>query len=350
MSVKIGDKVRFLNSVGGGVVRRFQGKDIVLVEEEDGFETPVLIRECVVVEQQIQVSKTVQPSKEIQKAASRTEHNDPVYTPEEIKGNDALNVYLAFLPVKPKELSTTNYEAYIINESNYYLSLSYLNRTDDGWKLRYQEEIEPNTRLFMEEFVKEDLNDLERVCIQFTAYKKDKAFALKNAVSVEIRVDTVKFYKLHSFKQSEFFNEGALVYNVVRNDLPVKEMVMSHHDLETMMNQKARVERRATQRIDKSERSKGDIVEVDLHIEELIDDTTGMDNTAILHYQMDEFRRVLDQYKQNTGQKIVFIHGKGEGVLRKALMDELRRKYSKYGVQDASFQEYGYGATMVTIK
>ena len=48
--MKIGDKVRFLNAVGGGIVRRFQGKDVAYVEEEDGFETPVLIKECVIVD------------------------------------------------------------------------------------------------------------------------------------------------------------------------------------------------------------------------------------------------------------------------------------------------------------
>ena len=48
--IKIGDKVRFLNAVGGGKVVGFQDKNIVLVEEEDGFETPVLANEIVVVE------------------------------------------------------------------------------------------------------------------------------------------------------------------------------------------------------------------------------------------------------------------------------------------------------------
>ena len=31
--MKIGDKVRFLSEVGGGVVTGFQGKDMVLVEK-----------------------------------------------------------------------------------------------------------------------------------------------------------------------------------------------------------------------------------------------------------------------------------------------------------------------------
>ena len=44
-NIKVGDKVRFLNSTGGGVVSSFKGKDQVLVEDEDGFEVPALIRE-----------------------------------------------------------------------------------------------------------------------------------------------------------------------------------------------------------------------------------------------------------------------------------------------------------------
>ena len=48
--MKIGDKVRFLSEVGGGIVRGFQGKDIALVEGEDGFEIPMLIKECVVIQ------------------------------------------------------------------------------------------------------------------------------------------------------------------------------------------------------------------------------------------------------------------------------------------------------------
>ena len=50
------------------------------------------------------------------------------------------------------------------------------------------------------------------------------------------------------------------------------------------------------------------------------------------------------------GKRIVFIHGKGEGVLRSAIVKELRYKYKNYPFQDASFREYGYGATQVTIK
>ncbi len=45
--MKKGDKVRFLSEVGGGKVAGFQGKNIVLVEDEDGFEIPMPINEVV---------------------------------------------------------------------------------------------------------------------------------------------------------------------------------------------------------------------------------------------------------------------------------------------------------------
>ncbi|HAD01699.1 MAG TPA: DUF2027 domain-containing protein, partial [Porphyromonadaceae bacterium] len=92
------------------------------------------------------------------------------------------------------------------------------------------------------------------------------------------------------------------------------------------------------------------IIEVDLHTEQLLDTTAGMNSTAILNYQLDKFHEVLKEYAGVKGQKIVFIHGKGEGVLRKAIENELKTKYKQYFYQDASFREYGFGATMVTIK
>ena len=92
------------------------------------------------------------------------------------------------------------------------------------------------------------------------------------------------------------------------------------------------------------------IVEVDLHIHQLLDSLTGLTNADMLKAQLDEFNRVMKHYSKAKGQKIVFIHGKGEGVLRQALLKELKLKYKQCDVQDASFREYGFGATQVTIR
>ncbi|MBR0036905.1 MAG: hypothetical protein IJP70_04615 [Bacteroidales bacterium] len=95
---------------------------------------------------------------------------------------------------------------------------------------------------------------------------------------------------------------------------------------------------------------RGDVIEVDLHIGQLVESTAGMDNAAILKHQLDVFKQTMQNYRHRKGQRIVFIHGKGEGVLRKAIIDELRLRYPTCLWQDASFQQYGFGATQVTIR
>lgn len=92
------------------------------------------------------------------------------------------------------------------------------------------------------------------------------------------------------------------------------------------------------------------IIEVDLHIDKLLETTAGMNNAAMLQHQLGIFKQTMESYRGAKGQRIVFIHGKGEGVLRKAIIDELKLRYSKCEWQDASFQQYGFGATQVTIK
>lgn len=366
--MKIGDKVRFLNEIGGGIVKGFRGKDIVLVEDADGFDIPMPMRECVVIdtddynmtrpvtkaapkkaeEKQVRssISYPVQENSEVQHLSKP---QVSVYRQPEMRGGDILNVFLAFVPEDIKAVSTTPFESYLVNDSNYYLYYTYLSAEGKAWKTRSHGLAEPNTKLFLEDFAKDVLNELERVSIQFIAFKDSKTFSVKPAVSVELRIDTVKFYKLHTFRESDFFEEPALIYDIITNDVPAKQVYVSAEEIQAALLQKKDVEKPKSQPIVKRGVSNG-IVEVDLHINELLDDTHGMSNAEILNYQLDKFREVMERYKTKREQKIVFIHGKGDGVLRKALLDELKRKYSTCRYQDASFQEYGFGATLVTIR
>lgn len=349
--MKIGDKVRFLSEVGGGIVKGFQGKDIALVEDEDGFEIPMLVKECVV----IQTDDYNIPLKTGKKQGAPEVEEEPeeeekpiTYRAPEIKGNDVLNVYLAYVPQDVKAISATAFDAYLVNDSNYFIDYLYLSAEGKSWTLRSRGTVAPNMKQHLEEFDKSALNGMEHVAVQLLAYKDDRTFLLKNAVSMKLRVDTVKFYKLHTFQQTDFFAEPALMYDVVRDDESVKQVFVSADDIREALLQKTvpdqpKVPKKHQPKV------KNDIVEVDLHIHELLDDTNGMSNSEMLNYQLDVFHKTLNEYKNKKGQRIVFIHGKGDGVLRRAILDELKRKYKNYSSQDASFREYGFGATMVTI-
>lgn len=354
--MKIGDKVRFLSETGGGTVAGFQGKDIVLVEDEDGFQIPTRVNDVVVIESDnYDMKPNLKPKTVSTGTTVETEPADMPVTfkaqPEERKGGDALSVYLAFVPVDVKELTRTKFEAYVINDSNYYVHFVYLNAEGAAWNLRSLGEVEPNTKLFIEEFDRDVLNELERVSVQLLAYKRGKGFILKPTVDVQLRIDTVKFYKLHTFQENDFFEQPALIYPVVENDKPVRPLVIDAKKLKQEMARKASDDLKPKPVVQPARKhGKDEPVVVDLHATELLDTTSGMSAADILNYQLDVFRKTMDEYKSKRGTKIVFIHGKGEGVLRHAIVHELNYRYKSCPYQDASFQEYGYGATQVTIK
>ena len=228
--MKIGDKVRFLSEVGGGRVAGFQGKDIVLVEDEDGFDVPMRITEVVVIgEEDYDTKHMVEVKGEKGKAKSVEPEEEPETEPadrpvtfkapvEERKGGDKLSAYLAFVPIDLKELSETRFESYIVNDCNYYLRYVYMTAEGTSWQVRSQGEVEPNTKLFIEEFGRDQLNLLEHSCIQLIAYKRDKYFLRKPAVDALVNIDPVKFYKLHTFSENQFFEQPALIYTIIEND------------------------------------------------------------------------------------------------------------------------------------
>ena len=380
--MKIGDKVRFLSEVGGGRVSGFQGKDIVLVEDEDGFEIPTSVRDVVVVEQDDyamgkMISAKIEAQQKAEEHAATELHQDsrsiksilndhdeqtdmhvdeydaadreitfraPV---QEREGGNKLSAYLAFVPVDIKEITHTRFETYIVNDSNYYIHYSYLVAEGNAWTLKSVGEVEPNTKLFIEEFGREVLNDMGRIGVQLTAYKKDKPFLLKPAIDVQFRIDPVKFYKLHVFEENEFFEQPSLLFTIVDNDEVARPLVVDSKRLKEQMYKDEKIIAHEGKK--KRQKDDGTLV-IDLHADELLETTAGMNAADILHYQLDVFKKTMDENKKKKGQKIVFIHGKGEGVLRHALVHELNYRYKSCTYQDASFQEYGYGATQVTIK
>jgi dsDNA-specific endonuclease/ATPase MutS2 len=89
------------------------------------------------------------------------------------------------------------------------------------------------------------------------------------------------------------------------------------------------------------------ILEVDLHINQLVKSTKGLDNYDMLNLQISTAKRKIEYAISKRISKIVFIHGVGEGVLRAELTSLLNRYPVKY--YDASYKKYGLGATEVYI-
>lgn len=381
--MKIGDKVSFLFDKGGGTVAAIKG-NIVYVEDEDGFQIPTPINEVVVEASADSYSTTnmVHAMAKAERQASIKSDgrsvrsliregmdedvdmsvdavdDDPAMKDisfqkpvEERKGGNLLSAYVAFVPEDIKQVTNTKFDTYLVNDSNYYLHYIYLSAENNSWTVRAQGTLDPNTKEYIEDFTQREVNALSRVCIQLIAFKKDKPFSLKQPVSVQLRIDQVKFYKLHTFQPNDFFEEPSLLYTIVEGDKVARSLNVDADTLkEEMYAQQCDIDRLTALNTKPVRKGMEDAEVIDLHAEKLLDNTGGMSSSDILNYQLDKFRSVMKEHRNERGKKIIFIHGKGEGVLRHAIIHELNYRYRSCTYQDASFQEYGYGATQVTIK
>lgn len=261
MDINIGDKVRFLNDIGGGRVSGFQKNGIVLVEDEDGFEIPVRASEVVVVNN----------------AEQKTKAPNALPTPT--------------IAAKPR-------------------------------KEKPQEPTEEDLRI-----------------AELKEYYKKQALQKKAATPAQTQPNPAA----QPTTETE-----TLEARVIRLEMTIRKLQMR---IERLEDARALREKMKQDSIQKHEEKRHDNspIEIDLHAGELLETTAGMEPRDIKEYQLQVVRNTMEAHRNDKGRKIIFIHGNGEGVLRKAVIDMLRRYYPTCPYQDASFRQYGFGATMVTI-
>lgn len=93
----------------------------------------------------------------------------------------------------------------------------------------------------------------------------------------------------------------------------------------------------------------GSIMEVDLHMIELVDDHRNMTNHEIVVHQMQVFEQKLHEAMNNGYSRVVFIHGVGEGRLKAEIHNRLRTNYHELEYYDGSYKKYGQGATEIRL-
>ena len=91
--------------------------------------------------------------------------------------------------------------------------------------------------------------------------------------------------------------------------------------------------------------------ELDLHLQALRPDSKEeLSNTAILRLQLDAFEDALSRALATNMHEIIFIHGMGNGVLRKEIHRQLSRNKDIKFFEDARKEKFGFGATLVRLK
>ncbi len=374
ISVRIGDTVRFMNETGGGRVIAILSKDMVSVETQDGFEIPTYIKNLVVIPQsdtqnpkpktiglgdyetggaldrESGFSRNTRSAKPETNSLSHSplvpkspslllsQSNSPIVP----KSNSPLSFFAA-LPDNPANPPEGKILLYLVNDCNFTLIYHFATKMAGQYTTVDAGILEPNTKVELEYVDPKKMGELPDYCFQLLYFTK-RSTQLEEPVQKEIRISPVKFFKASSFVKNQYFNTPALLIKLADHPLKAELEKLSDKDFQQISLTKEPKKSAST------ELPKTDLIEIDLHIHNLIDTTVGLSNADMLKLQLDTFRKEMDKAIASGAKKIVFIHGVGDGVLKNEIRRELARKYSKYPFQDASFREYGFGATLAYLR
>lgn len=90
--------------------------------------------------------------------------------------------------------------------------------------------------------------------------------------------------------------------------------------------------------------------EIDLHIEKLRDDHHFLEADEILQIQLNYFQNALDAAVVHHYDRMIFIHGSGNGTLRDKIHKLISKNPHIKTYMDARKEKFGYGATEVVFK
>ena len=343
--IKIGDRVRFLNDVGGGVVTGFVNKTMVNVEGQDGFEIPYPISQLVNISEAERVEKGIPPEPEDFSTQPKEKPEPQKNEGMKLAGKDSPDFYFCFVPDDSKNPLAGETVLYLVNDSNFTVLYHYSHFQEEKFSLVKYGSVQPNSKVELESIDQSDLVELPDFAFQLICFL-DEQKEMHSAISKKFKVSPVKFYKEKSFQPNVFFRKNAMVLQITPDILNTELDKLTEDDLKKVVQAKevwpeeeVAVRKKPTE-----------TVEVDLHIQELLDDTKGLSNREILEIQLEKVESEMNAAIKAQVKRIVFIHGLGQGVLKQEVTNLLKLKFPKYYFQDASFKEYGYGATMVILR
>lgn len=352
---KSGDKVRFLNDIGGGIVNRVNDNGIVVVQTSDGFEIPVSSKELIHTgsfsiedkdepEAEIPVKKEVpeKKGKEVQEPAREEQKQ----LPGNVAPNASVNMLLGFIPEEPGPVFSSELACYLINDSPYfaYYSLG----TSEGGNLYHLASgmIESETKNLVSVFSQTALSKISAFHLQVIWLSRGRYFR-REPVDTMIDLHPVNFSKDSYYRENAFFDEKAILFLVEGKDDWVNPMG-DPEVTEKVKLQKAEADSSQPPQAKKREPD-SDTMEIDLHMDEQDLQKSQFSLSGILALQMSRFHSALEDAISKKCRKLVIIHGVGQGTLKMQIRKELQEKYPEFLFQDASFREYGFGATMVHL-
>ncbi len=350
MNFKVGDKVKFLNSKGGGVIRKILDSRMVSVAVEGGFEIPTLINELIRMEENEHAARFFNENLDVRidPEKQQTEKDEEILSdrlntlPSSIiRNRKSEDIFLAFLPHEQKWLISGLLDIMLINNSSFDILYNlFLQNPDSGYTGKDYGSCFPDSYLLLDTITREQVPEWTSGYIQFLFHKSLNPEVLPPFNS-QFKISGQKFYNEASYKETPFIAGKAILIKIVSiteylklfKTKAEKVVTRSTHENENLI-MKHQVNQREA--------------EVDLHIHELMEDPVSLENNEILDFQKNYFERCLESAIANHFLKVTFIHGVGNGILWECIQ-EILKKYKGVEVLDAPMQKYGVGAVEVRI-
>jgi hypothetical protein len=350
MNIKVGDKVKFLDEKGKGIITRIINKTTVGVTIEDGFEIPYAISNLVVVTDKSAVEKNtiIQPLSVVE--VTQLAHPQPTHSVSHSKIEEEEGIYLAFSPENAKDITHSNINVWLVNHTAYTILFTY-SLWSNGYYITLETgEIADMNADLMQTIHRKELNDHRNFKVDVLFFSEED-HDHQHPVSNVIKLKPIKLYKENAFQENGFISDKALIFPVYKLNEGVQDpevYMITEKKLSKILFQKRNSVNKPKISKPHAVNNPASEMEVDLHIEELLDDYSNMSNAEIIQVQLNYFQNALDKAINEHFKKLIVIHGVGNGRLKQEVRAIIATNAAlKY--YDASYARFGFGATEIVL-
>ncbi len=395
MKFQIGDKVKFLNTKGGGIVSKIISPSMVNVMIEDGFEIPTVTNELVKIEPQGRAERmfaedfraptfsrqssvvsrqsedgsqksedgntadrrpptadrrppTADPSSQAPRDMPPTADRQSSLGNYSFRAKNTPGIYLAFVPHDQKWMVTGNVEIYLFNYTKSDVLYAFFLEGEKKLFGKDYDVLFAGNKIQIDTIDRDELLKWTKGIVQIILFSEepDKIYL---PVSAEFDISPRRFNDENNYKISQFMEERMLLVSLAQTAAmgSIVTMEESKMDEEALIRQKA-MEIKPASLIEKHQTGPREAV-VDLHIGELVHDFKDLAPHEMLKIQMDYFTKCIESAVERNFRKVTFIHGVGNGTLKSAIMRKVQ-DYEQTESHLASLAKFGVGAIDVNIK
>ncbi len=366
MHINVGDKVKFLNEEGGGVVREIVDQKTVLVSIPEGFDIPVSKGDLILLEPEASGGQvpfpegmeggadTPQPRGTAASMESREDLESREALKERVRASAASMAipgeaafYLAFEADLQKPLMVGDLDVYLVNNTGD--DVCYILYLDQQGMVRVKHGvISHQQRHFLQTISREEISRWCKGWIQLIMAASQ--FPPPAPENTGFKIRPSRFFSAENYKVYPGRSNPVFLYCLSRTHLllkadqqqtalrePASKGTPESHP--PLVSRKAIIDKYM---VDDEE------AQVDLHIEQLSEDHYRMNAMEKLNRQLSFFQRILQSAIVNKVKRLVIIHGVGAGILKAEVRRELQQ-YDYIDVEDAPIARYGVGATIAKI-